>query len=159
MRLERKIDHICKYHVYTISTSCHVGNGQENGIVRMPVNGKGSRKGIRQQGNGGKAKIGKNIAKGRAGKRSQRKGKEWKGAGKQHVHTGMQGNNLESHAEPLPGSLPERQGKEHSKELCALRMPRAGQTTHTHIYIYNIYVSMRLMAIEENQKRHSKGLQ
>ena len=36
MRLERKIDHICKYHVYTISTSCLVGNGQENGIVRMP---------------------------------------------------------------------------------------------------------------------------
>ena len=67
----------------------------------------------------------------------------------------MQGNNLESHAEPLPGSFPERQDKEHSKELCALRMPRAGQTTHTDIYIY---VSKRLMAREENQKRHSKGL-
>ena len=36
MRLERKLDHICKFHAHTISTSFLVGNGQENGTVRMP---------------------------------------------------------------------------------------------------------------------------
>ena len=87
-----------------------------------------------------------------------------------NTHCGMEGNSLEYHeyshlrsksyVEPLPGSFPERQGKEHSKELCTLRMPRAGQTTHTEIHIYICeYVSRRLMAREEKQKRHSKGLE
>ena len=86
----------------------------------------------------------------RQGRTSQRAGQEnsqrkertegnWK-AIRAHWDGGEQFN-LESHAEPLPGSFPERQGKEHSKELCTLRMPRAGQTTHTEIHIY-IYVNM-----------------
>ena len=105
----------------------------------------------------------------RQGRTSQRAGQEnsqrkertegnWK-AIRAHWDGGEQFN-LESHAEPLPGSFPERQGKEHSKELCTLRMPRAGQTTHTEIHIYICeYVSRRLMAREEKQKRHSKGLE
>ena len=33
----------------------------------------------------------------------------------------------QSHVEPLPRSFPERQGKEHSKETCTVRMPRTRQ--------------------------------